>query len=90
MKRRTSEGDALVLQNLKQDSPTRTPPGPQTANGIRDLLSCAPGILIFAGQRLVSHRGPHPAFLTAQSTHPLREFGVSLSSVNPTSITCID
>jgi hypothetical protein len=39
------------------------------------LLEGAPGLLIFAGHRLVSHRLPHPAPLTLRSLHPLQDFG---------------
>ena len=33
------------------------------------------GLLVFAGQRLVSHRLPHSAPLTIRSTRPLQDFG---------------
>ena len=48
MKRRTSEGAALVSEAHKQKA--------LSPSGKRSLLEGAPGLLIFAGQRLVSHR----------------------------------
>lgn len=52
-KRKTFEGVALTA--AKQFSQAVSPPA-NGGNIKRDQLDCAAGVLVFAGQRLVSHR----------------------------------